>query len=144
MIVHADDVILDAAMELLKHIPGLEDHVTADEEAITGVDDLPWCWAQLGDTDINTATTKGRKQRSLLIYFDLVVRARFKLLRAANSIAAAIENRIDANPRLGGLVLGMRLTGLTRGRPDETNVARVRMTYLVTYSTAAGAAETPV
>lgn len=142
MTTHADDVILDAALALLAHIPGLEDHVTADEEAITSVDELPWCHVNLGDSAIDGATARGKKQRSSSIHIDLFVRARFKLLRKANSIAALIENRIDADPRLSGRVLGMRLVSLTRGRDDD--IARVRMTYLVTYSTAAGAAETPV
>jgi hypothetical protein len=142
--VHACDVILNAVKDRLARIPGLEHHVVVDEERIVGVDELPWCWIQLGDEDVVGTSLDGKKQRSLQVQIDLIVRDRFALMQKANTLAASIEDHLDVTPRLGGLVLSIRLQSHTRSRADDTPIARLRLTYLVTYQTAAGAAAIPI
>jgi hypothetical protein len=141
---HASDVVLQAFRSALEAIPGLEDHVVVDEEKIAEVEDLPWCWISLGDEDVNGETLNGKKTRGVFINADVLVAARYAAIQASNDIAAKIEDRIDADRTLGSLVGNAALQNIVRSRNDDASVARVRLTFLVTYWTRAGAAETPV
>jgi hypothetical protein len=140
---HADDVVLQGLVAYLQAIPGLEDHVTVDEEAIPADPELPWCWVQLGDFEIAGRTLEGKKFRTLTVFVDLITRARVGAMQAAGAIAAVIENRIDADPRLGGLVRSAEIQSGTRSRNDEASIARLRLIYLIQYSTVRGSAGTP-
>lgn len=138
---HADDLILQGFADFLAGIPGLEDHVTTDSEQIPDAPELPWCFLQLGDFTITGATVEGKKFRSVIVQIILITASRFGPMQKANSLAAVIEDRVDANPRLGGLLLNSTLQGGERLR--EETLARVQLTYSADYSTAAGAVSTP-
>ena len=141
---HASDVILQAFVDLLSAIPGLEDHVVVDEEKISEVGELPWCWVSLGDEDVNLEGLNGKKARGLFIYADVLVAARYQAMQAANEIAGKIEDRIDGNRTLSGVVGGVTLQSITRSRNDDAQIARSRMAFQVIYWTRAGASSTPV
>jgi hypothetical protein len=141
---HASDVVLQAFESKLQNIPGLEDHIVRDEEKLPKEIDLPWCWLSLADEDINGQTMNGKKTRGQFINVDLVASSRHSAMQAANQIAGLIEDRIDADITLGSVVGSAVLQSITRGRNEEIRVARVRMVYLVTYWTRAGASSTPV
>jgi len=142
--VHASDVVLDALEALLQGIPGLEDHIVKDQGKLPSEIDLPWCWLNLGDEEISTQGLSGKKTRSLFINIDLLASDRYQAMQKANEIAGAIEDRVDANPTLGGIAGNTVLANVIRGRNDELNLARVRIVYNVTYWTRAGASSTPV
>lgn len=140
----AADVVIARIVQYLSAIEGLEDHVSSDEEKIGKAEDGVWCWIQPGDEDIESQSLNGKKTRALLVYFDLMYAARFEATRAAGAIAARIENRIDRDPTLSRAVGLASLQGIARARADGEPIARLRMTYRVTFWTAAGAAETPI
>lgn len=141
---HADDVLIAALAVYLQSIPGLEDHVTLDEADIPEEIDLPWAWLQLGDFNIASRTLEGKKHRSLEVHIDLITRNRRGQMEQANTLAAVIENRIDADPTLGRRVASAQLLSGTRERDDTASMARLRLIYSIEYSTAAGAATTPL
>lgn len=142
---HACDVVLAALETLLAHVPGLEDHVTSDEDKVGAIGEMPWCWIQLGDEVIESESLAGKKARQQLIHIDLLTSRRFGAMKQANAVAAHIENRIDTDRTLSRLVQSVILQGIQRARStDESPVARLRMTYAVGYRTLAGAAGTPV
>lgn len=141
---HVDDAVLEGLASYLRNIPGLEDHITLDEETIPAEPDTPWCWLQLGDFVIDGGTIDGKKYRSLEVHVDLIGMGRRGPMKAAGTIAAAIEDRIDADPRLGGLVRSSRLVGGTRERDDPASAAHLRLTYSLEFATARGAATTPI
>lgn len=141
---HAVDSILAAFVALLANVPGLEDHIVTDEEKIASPGELPWCWIQLGDEDVVSQTLAKKKTRSVFVFVDVITSDRFAAMQAANTIAALIEDRTDGDPTLGGLVGNITLQSTTRTRGEDSPIARLRMTYLATYWTRAGATATPV
>lgn len=143
-ITHVDDVVLGRFVTYLLGIPGLEDHVTDNEDEVPEQIEAPWAWVHQGDEDIPSQNLSRKKTRTLTVYVDLITSANREAMKQANAIAARIENRIDADPRLGGIVGMAALQGLTRAREETLSVARVRMIYAFTFWTAAGAAETPI
>ena len=139
---HASDVVLQAFVALLQDIDGLQDHVVTDEEKIAKDSDLPWAWINAGDENLTAETLSAKKTRELGVNVDLLARGRYQAVQTANDLAAKSEDRIDADRTLGGVVGNAVLQTITRETTDVA--AHVRLIYLVTFWTRAGAASTPV
>jgi hypothetical protein len=137
-------VVLQAFEAALGNVPGLEGHVVRDEDKIPSEIDLPWAWLNLGNEEINGQTLNGKKTRGQIINVDLVSSSRYGAMQATNELAGRVEDKVDADPRLGGIADSAVLQTILRERNEEIRVARVRMIYLVTYWTRAGASSTPV
>lgn len=141
---HARDSIRLAVQALLANVPGLEDHICFDEPRITDEDQAPWLYAWLGDEDIEGATLRGKKQRTVQLSLDLIGRDRFAVEQQCETIGAQIENRFDTSPTLSGLVKSVALRSIAIERSSEAPILRYRMTYVVIYWTEAGTATATV
>lgn len=141
---HASDVVLQAFETALGAISGLEGHVTRDEDKIPNEIDMPWAWLNLGNEDINGQSLNGKKTRGQFINIDVVSSSRYAAMQTTNELTGRIEDKVDVDPTLGGIVGSALLQGIVRERNEELRVARARMVYLVTYWTRAGASSTPV
>ncbi len=127
---------------LLANIPGLENHIVFDEAKIVAESDAPWCYVWLSDEDIQSITIgeKPKKERSTSLQVDLLGRDRFEVTQQCEGIGAQIEDRIDSDPKLGGLLKSNTLRGIKIERSNEAPIQRYRMTYNVIYWTEAGTA----
>lgn len=140
---HARGAIRIRVQQLLSKVDGLNDHIVFDDNDINADDELPWAWIVLGDEAIVPDTLKGRKRRTPDLRIILVARNRFALVERLEELARRIEDLIDGDPTLGGLVRPLQPRSLTIERSDESPLAAVILTYALTYRTAAGDAATP-
>jgi len=141
---HARDSIRQAVQALLANVPGLQDHVCFDEPRITEEDQAPWLYVWLGDEDIEGATLRGKKQRTVQLSMDLIGRDRFAVEQQCEAIGAQVEDRMDGAPTLSGVVKSHMLRSIAIERSSEAPILRYRMTYVVIYWTEAGTATATV
>lgn len=141
---HARDSIRLAVQALLANVPGLEDHICFDESRITEESQAPWLYVWLGDEDIEGATLRGKKQRTVQLSLDLIGRDRFAVEQQCETIGAQVENRFDTSPTLSGLVKSTSLRSIAIERSTEAPILRYRMIYVVIYWTEAGTATATV
>lgn len=146
MTAHARNSIRLAVKALLADIPGLEDHVSFDEPRLGEEDKAPWLYVWLGDEDVTNLTVGSppKKTRSVQLTMDLIGRDRFEVEQQCESIGAQIENRMDSDHTLNGLIKTSALRSISIERSPEAPVLRYRMIYVVTYWTAAGTATATV
>lgn len=134
----------------LESIDGLQGFVVLDWQDIPEDPDLPWALVSIGDEDVQAITLgdqRGRKlSRELQVSVDIFHRDKTEPLILAEGYCAAIEARIGADPRMGGLVKNSELRAYTIAHSDEGSqpIVRIRMQWLVTYQTYERDATVPV
>lgn len=139
---HVRAQIREYVRDKVTSIQGLEQAVTIDSEEIPDELVMPWCHILLGDEDIAVRglgdPTKGRKlERSLQLTTDLYFRDKKEPLLLAEDYAAAIEAKLAANPRMGGIISDLVLRAYTIARNDEGSqpIVQLRMQWFATYFT---------
>lgn len=140
---HARQIIREAMIEKIRGIDGLGDHLTQDKDQAEAAKDLPWAYVWLGDERLSQ-NLSGKKTRDAQGNIELIGRLSGPSTAAAESIAAVIEDRCDADPHLENKVASLRLTDIQVIENAERSLRSFRMVFRVIYFTAAGAASTPI
>lgn len=147
---HVRGQIREWLRQQLNGIDGLQGFVVIDAQEIPEDLELPWAHVAVGDEDIQAITLGGRDGRKLSreaqVTVDLFHRDESEPLIRAEGYCAAIEARLGADPRMGGLVKNSELRAYTVTHSDEGSqpIVRVRMQWLVTYWTYERDATVPV
>jgi hypothetical protein len=135
--VHARTLIRDLLKSKFQGIPLLETYITFDLADVTSSERLPWLYLWLDDEEIQQNTT-GRKTRPMAMNVDVIFARGEKALIDAESIAGVVEDRLDSDPTLGRKVMRIQLQSLSVDRDFDVKRSRLRLTYSLMYSTAAG------
>lgn len=142
---HVRTQIRNVFAALVEGATDLTGRVVADPTEVKDADAGPWIEVAIGSEQIqprtlgNTATGR-RLTRQLPLFAEIHTRGKGEAIEQYETIAAAIEAKVFANPRLGGLLLTpMTLALLEPQNPDLSGSLprhTLRMQWNSAYSTA--------
>lgn len=139
---HVRNQIREFVRASLTQIPGLEEAVAIDSDDIPPGLSAPFVHVDLGgevieQVGLGTLAGGRRNLRQLELLTDIYARAKSEALLAAEEYAAAIEAKLAADPRMGGLTWNVSLRTYVVENSDtgDQPITRLRLTWAVDYAT---------